>query len=120
MLLNKFKRVILGTLGTQLLFIATFLIIFPVFPVRPLLKLIKLCYFNSSERLYNWFTHHSVFGSILNRKNLLTRRRFFTISVTLVLLLFVVMYVSDNMLIRLFSTLFILCTIIYNYYKTLK
>ncbi len=120
MLLNKIKRVVMGALGTQLLLIAIFLIIFPVLPVRPLLKLVKTCYFNSSEKLYEWFTGHSVFGSILDKKVILTRKSFYVRTVVLLILLYTVMYVSDYMLIRLVSTIFIVCTILYYYYKTLK
>ncbi len=120
MLLNKFKRVIMGIVGTQLLFIAIFLIIFPVLPVRPLLKLIKLCYFNSSEKLYDWFTEHSVFGSILDRKIIITRRQFSVRVVILLLVLFLVMFITENILLRIISTIIIVCGILYNYYKTLK
>ncbi len=120
MLLNKIKRVIMGSFGTGLLLIAIFLIIFPILPVKPLLKLIKMCYFNSSEKLYEWFTSHSVFGSILDRKNTLTKKRFLFRTSLLVISLFSVMYISENMLIRIISTLLIVSFILVNYYKTLK
>ncbi len=120
MLLNKIKRVVLGIVGTQLLFIAIFLIIFPILPVRPLLKLIKICYFNSSEKLYDWFTNHRVFGNILYKKNILTKKNFLIRTGILLILLYIAMYVSGNTYIRLVSTVLILCGILYNYYKTLK
>ncbi len=120
MILNKFKRVFMGLAGTSILFVAIFLIIFPVLPVRPLLKIIKLCYFNSSEKLYHWFTQHSVFGSILDKKFVLSKKSFVFRTLLMLALLFGVMYFSDNLIIRLVSTVLVVCAILYNYYKTLK
>ncbi len=120
MILNKFKRVFMGIAGTGVLFVAIFLIIFPVLPARPLLKFIKLCYFNSSEKLYEWFTNHSVFGYILDNKFILTKNRFIFRTVFAISILFVVMFLSENVVICVIATIIVIFTVIFNYYKTLK
>ncbi len=120
MILNKIKRLFLGTTGTGLLMISIFLILFPVMPVRPLLKLVKLCYFNSSERLYGWLVNHPVFGAILDKSGGLTKGQFFYRVVFLFIIYFGIMYFSSIVLIRITATALFFISIIYYYYKTLK
>ncbi len=120
MILNKFKRTFMGTTGTIFLMISIFLILFPIFPVRPLLKCVKLCYFNSSEKLYQWFVTHPVFGAILDKSGGLSKRQFLFRVIFLFMLLFIIMFFTQNFIVRLIATGAFVFSIIYYYYKTLK
>ncbi len=120
MILNKIKRFYMGTAGTIFLMISIFLILFPIFPVRPLLKLVKICFFNTSEELYNWFVNHPVFSVILEKTGGLTKRQFIFRIILLFLIYFAIMFFSTSVVIRAISTACFVFSIIYYYYKTLK
>lgn len=120
LLLNKIKRMFMGTTGTVFLMISIFLILFPILPVRPLLKLVKICYFNSSEKLYNWFINHKIFGDILNKSYRISKKQFYFRTILFLLLYFLIMYFIVNVFIRMFCTMVFVFLVLYTYYKTLK
>ncbi len=120
MILNKIKRFYMGTAGTIFLMISIFLILFPILPVRPLLKLVKICFFNTSENLYNWFVNHPVFGAILDKSGGHTKGQFIFRVILLFLIYFLIMFLSVNIVLRIIATACFIFSMIYYYYKTLK
>ncbi len=120
MLLNKIKRAFMFITGTILLLISIFFLLFPIIPIRPLLKLTEFCYFNSSEKVYDWYTNHEIFGAILNRKPTLTKSSFYIRLLVSFIILFFVMYFVEVFVIRLIFTLLFIFYTIYCFYNTIK
>lgn len=120
MLLNKIKRFLMGLTGFILLMIAIFLLLFPILPVRPLLKLIELCFFNSSAKIYDWFTKHKIFGTIINKKREISKKQFCARLIITFIVLFGIMFFVTNVFIRTIATVIFVFRIIYDYYRTLE
>lgn len=59
------KNVVLICLGTLSLILGMVGIIIPVLPTTPFLLLAAFCYLRSSKGLYNWLTHHRIFGNYI-------------------------------------------------------
>jgi uncharacterized protein len=61
-MLKKVFLIFAGFLSLSLGILGIFL---PLLPTTPLLLLAAACFFRSSDKLYDWITHHKIFGKYI-------------------------------------------------------